>query len=189
VVAAAGGWFLLGKTPLLVVENRLVEPIRVTVGAVSFEVPAGGRVEQKVKDSGPLVAQWYLVRPVGPGGQPLGVELQGSLTDPKPEGTVIRAVDAGGTQQPVFAPLITNATDGPVAITVNVGTVNAQRCDCRVNPGATRAHIGYYPLFLNSAVEAATPTGAVATFKNLGKEVDRRTGAVGLRFEKKDFVP
>ncbi len=180
---------MMGRAPLLVVENRLVEPIRVTVGAVSFDVPAGGRAEQKVKGGGPLVAQWYLVRPLGPGGQPLGVEVQGSFTEAKPAGTIEHAVDAGDTQQPVFALLITTATDGPVGLTINAGTVNAQRCDCRVNPGATRARIGYYPLYLNSAVEAANPAGARATFKNLGEEVDRRTGSVGLRFEAKDFTP
>ncbi len=189
VAAAAGAWMFAGRSPVLVVENLLVEPIRVTVGAVTFEVPAGGRTSQKVKGKGPLVAQWYLVRPIGPGGKPLGIELQGSINEPAPSGELVRAVDAGNTTQPVFAPLISNATDGPVIITVNAGTVNAQPCNCSVNPGATRARIGYYPLFLNSAVAATAANGTTATFKNLGEEVDRRTGSVGLRFESKDFRP
>ncbi len=185
--ALAATWLLYGRAPLLIVENRLVEPIRVTVGAAIFEVPAGGRAEQRVRRRGPLVAQWYLVRPTGPGGAPLGIELQGSLTEPKPSGRILRTVDAGSTADPVFAPLITNATDGPVSIIINAGTVNAQPCNCRVNPGASRARIGYYPLYLNSAVQAATAAGGTATFKQLGVEVDRQTGAVGLRFEQKDF--
>jgi hypothetical protein len=180
---------ILGRTPVLIVENHLMEPIKVTVGAVTFEVPAGGSAEQKMKGKGTMVAQWYLVRPIGPGGKPLGVEVQGSMTDPAPSGEVRRTVDAGSTEQPVFAPLITNSSDGPVLITVNAGTVNAQRCECSVRPGTTRARIGYYPLFLNSAVEATAPSGATAIFKNLGNEVDRGTGSVGLRFEQKDFRP
>lgn len=187
--AAVAAWFLVQRAPLLVVENRLVEPIRVAVGAVTFEVPAGGRAAQKAKGKGPLVAQWYLVRPLGPGGQPLGIELQGSISVAAPGGEVVAEVDAESAQEPVFAPLITNTTDGPISITVNAGTVNAQRCDCRVNPGATRARLGYYPLFLNSAVEATSASGITATFKDLGKEVDRPTGTIGLRFEAKDFRP
>ena len=190
LLLAAGGvgaWLLLGRAPVLVVENRLVEPIKVTVGAVTFEVPAGARVRQEVKAKGPMVAQWYLVRPIGPGGKPLGIELQGSMTDAAPSGELLRAVDAGSTALPVFAPLISNSTAGPLLITVNAGTVNAQRCECSVIPGTTRARIGYYPLFLNSAVEATAANGTTATFKNLGGEVDRATGAVGLRFEQKDF--
>ncbi len=187
--AAAGGWMFVNRAPLLIVENRLVEPIKVTVGAVTFEVPAAGRAQQKLKGKGPMVAQWYLVRPIGPDGKPLGVEVQGSINEPAPSGELTRAVDAGNTDQPVFAPLISNATDGPVVVTVNAGTVNAQSCHCSVSPGANRARIGYYPLYLNSAVAATAANGTSATFKNLGPEVDRQTGSVGLRFEPKDFRP
>jgi hypothetical protein len=96
-------------------------------------------------------------------------------------------VDASSGDHPAFAPLVTNMTPDLLAITVNAGTVNAQTCDCRISAGATRAKIGYYPLFLNSSVQAAVPGGAVATFRDLGSQVDRRSGTVGLRFEPKDF--
>jgi serine/threonine protein kinase len=187
LAAATGAWLLLGKSPVLVVDNRLVEPIRVVLGAESYEVPPGGSAEHALRARGPLVAQWYLVRPTGPGGQPLGVELQGSISEPHPEGTITVEVGASSADRPVFAPLITNATDQLLAITVNAGTVNPVSCECRVNPGATRARIGYYPLFLNSTVQATVPEGGVATFRDLGPQVDRTTGTVGLRFEAKDF--
>jgi serine/threonine protein kinase len=187
LAAAAAAWLLIGKSPVLVVENRLVEPIKVVLGAESFEVPAGGSGERKVKGKGPLVAQWYLIRPVGPNGQPLGIELQGSMSDPDPKGTITVEVGASSADTPVFAPLVTNATDQLLAITINAGTVNAVSCDCRVNPGSTRARIGYYPLFLNSSVQATAPAGEVATFRDLGPQVDRSTGTIGLRFEAKDF--
>jgi hypothetical protein len=104
-------------------------------------------------------------------------------------GRLIGEVDASGGDRPVFAPLITNTTDAPLAITVNAGTVSAVECECNVLPGSTRTRIGYYPLYLNSTVQATDPTGVTATFQNLGQEADRRSGTVGLRFEPKDFRP
>jgi hypothetical protein len=187
LAGGAAAWLLLGKSPVLIVENKLVEPIRVVLGADTYEVPAGGSAEHKVKGKGPLVAQWYLVRPTGPGGQPLGIELQGRISEPDPKGTITVEVGASSADTPVFAPLVTNATDQLLGIIVNAGTVNAAPCDCRVNPGSTRARIGYYPLFLNSTVQATTSGGGVATFRDLGPQVDRTTGTVGLRFEAKDF--
>jgi hypothetical protein len=187
-VAAAGGvWLLAGRRPVLIVENRLIEPIRVALAAETFEVPAGGSAERRLKGKGPAVAQWYLVRPTGPAGQPMGVELQGSLTDLEGRGRMVRRVDASSGDRPVFAPLVTNGTPDPLAITVNAGTINALACDCRVNPGANRARIGYYPLFLNSSVEARVSGGGAATFREIASHVDRTSGSVGLRFEPRDF--
>lgn len=187
LAAAVGAWLLLGKPPVLVVQNRLVEPIKVVLGVETFQVPPGGSSERKLKGKGPLVAQWFLVRPIGPNNQPLGVELQGSLSDSAPAGQLTFEVGASSGDKPVFSPLISNTTDQPLEITVNAGTVTATPCQCRVNPGATHARIGYYPLFLNSSVQASTPSGATATFRDLGPQVDRTAGTVGLRFEAKDF--
>jgi hypothetical protein len=187
LAVVVAGWLLFGKRPVLIVENRLVEPIKVVLGAETFEVPPGGKARRPVKGRGPLVAQWYLVRPAGPSGQPLGAELQGSISDPSPKGRLTFEVDGSSGDKPVFAPLITNGTDQQLTITVNAGTTNAIVCDCRVNPGATRARIGYYPLYLNSSVQAAVPRGATAAFRDLGQQVDRTTGTIGLRFEPKDF--
>jgi len=191
LAALIGGaaWFLGTRRPVLLVRNHLVEPVRVVLGAESFEVPAGGEARRKLRRAGPLVAQWYLVRPNGPGGVPLGVELQGSIADSTPRGTVLADVTAMGGDRPVFAPLVTNATEQALAVTVNAGTTTAQPCACAVRPGAVRAHIGYYPLYLNSTVQADMSGAGAATFRQLGPEVDRATGTVGLRFEAKDFHP
>lgn len=182
-----GTWYLLGQRATLVVENRLLEPIRVTVGSETHEVASGATLDIAVKAGRPLVAQWYLVRPTGAAGQPLGMELQGSVSRPDPTGRLLYAVDAGDTEKPVFAPLVTNSSSQPLTLMVNAGTVNAQGCNCTIPPGANRAHVGYYPLYLNSAVEASSPSGQTARFRDLGPEVDRSSGAVGLRFEAKDF--
>ena len=186
-LAAAGGWFLFGTPPVLVVENHLVEPIRLVVEGKTIEVAPEGQTEAPVKRGGPLVAHWYVVRPTGPGNVPLGVEVQGSITEQSPGGRMQHVVDAGSSDSAVFAPLITNATNEPLGVIVNAGLVNAMPCNCRVNPGAVRARIGYYPLFKNSTVQASSPVGTVATFRDLGESVDRVAGTVGLRFEGKDF--
>lgn len=177
--------FLVMRRPVLVVENRLVEPIRLVVGNDTREVAPGGSLETKVRRKGPLVVQWYLVRPSGPSG-PLGVEVQGSLTVERPRGRIERTITAASASEPIFAPLISNAADQPLAITVNRGSARAMTCDCRVNPGATRARIGYYPLYRNSSV-SATLAGVDATFQDLGDKVNAEDGTLGLRFAAENF--
>ncbi len=178
--AGIATYLFLFQPALLTVENRLVEPIRLVLGNETVEIAAGAAVEKKVSRSGPLVAQWYLVRPEGPSG-PLGVELQGSISIAEPRGKLRHTVDARSGQRPVFAPLITNETDGLLGITVNPGTAAARRCDCALRPGTVRGHIGYYELFQNSAVVGTLP-GRAATFRDLGDKVDLVSGVVGLKF-------
>jgi hypothetical protein len=60
-------------------------------------------------------------------------------------------------------------------------------CGCAVRPGARRVFVGYYRLYQNSTVRARDSTGRTATFRDLGPQVTSRDGAVGLRFETKDF--
>jgi hypothetical protein len=134
------------------------------------------------------VAQWYLVQPVGADGQPMGMLLQGTIAIEHPSGRMERPVDMWASGKPVFAPLITNVSDRPVMVRVNAGLIGAQDCNCQVPPGSTRVHIGYYPLFGNSSVEVTSADGKRASFKDLGPQIsDKVAGAVGLRFEAKDF--
>jgi len=193
VLAAFGAAavLLLGRLvfapPVVIVENQLVEPIRVVVSGVTEEVAPGAILRRRVSRNQQLVVQWFLVRPQSPEGRPLGSDLQGTVVVDRPSGKVQRAIDSRSAGAAFFAPLITNAADRPIGILVNAGLQGAADCGCRVPPGTTRAHIGYYPLFLNSAVRASTTEGQSATFKDLGPQVDRVTGSVGLRFETKDF--
>jgi hypothetical protein len=176
----------LGR-PTLVVENRLVDPIRLAIENQTLEVAAGGRLQRKVPRGQQLVLHWYLVRPTAADGQPLGNDMQGTVVVERPRGRLLQVIDARATGTPFFTPLISNASSGPLGIRVNVGSAAAVDCGCSVPSGSTRAHLGYYPLFLNSAVQATSANGKTATFRDLGPQVDRAAGTVGLKFQDKDF--
>jgi serine/threonine protein kinase len=188
VLLAGAGALVLNRTrPVLQVENHLLEPVSLVVDGVTRQIPSGEAIEVPLRRGRPLVAQWYLVRPVSSAGNPMGVALQGTFTEPRARGRLARVVDAGAGASPVFAPLVSNATTSALGIVVNAGLAGAVDCFCPIPPGATHAHIGYWPLFANSTVQAYTAAGTRAAFKDLGSEVDRGTGTVGLRFEDKDF--
>jgi hypothetical protein len=189
VLGVAGlGVFRWVTRPILTIENRLVDPVRVTWNSASWDLKPGEHRQFVLPRRRALVAQWFLVQPVGPDGQPMGSLLQGTIAIEHPSGRMERFVDMWAGGKPVFAPLITNVSDRPVMVRVNAGLIGAQDCNCQVPPGSTRVHIGYYPLFGNSSVEVTSPDGKRASFKDLGPQVaDKVAGAVGLRFEAKDF--
>jgi serine/threonine protein kinase len=189
VIGVVGlGVFRWVTRPILTIENRLVDPVRITWNSSSWDLNPGERREFALPRRRGLVAQWYLVQPVGPDGQPMGMLLQGTIAIEHPSGRMERPVDMWASGKPVFAPLITNVSDRPVMVRVNAGLIGAQDCNCQVPPGSTRVHIGYYPLFGNSSVEVTSADGKRASFKDLGPQIsDKVAGAVGLRFEAKDF--
>jgi hypothetical protein len=181
VAAVAGFWF---TRPVLVFENHLAAPVRVTAAARERVVQPGGRVRAPLRRGRPFVAAWTLVRPVGPTGVPEGVEVSGSVNLPRPRGRHVVEAHAGVGDTDFFAPLITNNTGRPLTVIVNAGLQSAMPCNCTVPAGAVRQMIGYYPLYRNSTVRVAAPGGRSATFsEELVAEVDRRSGIVSLRFE------
>jgi hypothetical protein len=97
-----------------------------------------------------------------------------------------REISARAGDEAYFAPLITNATDQPLVVTVNAGLQGSEIC-CTVPAGVTRAHIGYYPLYQNSTVRVEDPQGRWAQFADLGPNADASSGVVGLRFENGDL--
>jgi hypothetical protein len=186
VVAAGGGvafWFL--TAPRLEFENRLIRPVKVTVAGRDRLVEAGARTTiRRPRGRGSPLA-WSMVRDTNQRGEPLGLELSGTVNLDRRRARV--AADAGAAEGAWFAPLITNNTGRPLTVIVNAGLRDAMSCGCQVPPGATRQAVGYYPLFQNSTVRVRDPDGRSATFTSLGGEVDRRSGVVRLKFEAADL--
>jgi hypothetical protein len=185
LAATTAVYLLVGRTRLRFT-NRLAAPVRLAIGERVDTVPRGVTVEVDVPRAGTSVAQWELIRPLSADDRPMGEEIRGA--------TVLRGggalADSAWVRQgeaDYFAPLITNASKDLLRVTVNVGLQGALDCGCAVRPGATRVFVGYYRLYQNSTVSARAPSGAEATFRDLGPQVTRPDGTVGLRFEEKDL--
>jgi hypothetical protein len=181
------GWYFLSRASL-VFTNELAAPIWVAVGQNQpVSLPPGATQSLPLSRSGSTVVQWNLARPLSADERPMGEELRGSLVIREPRGSIRQRAAVRSLGGEFFAPLITNATDSLLRITVNAGLEGAVDCGCAVRPGARRVFIGYYRLYQNSTVRARDPAGRTATFRDLGPQVTSRNGTVGLRFDSKDF--
>lgn len=186
LVAAAAAFVLITRSRLRF-SNRLAAPVRLVFGGQpAVTVAPGETVELAVPRGGASVAEWELVRPLSADNKAMGEEIRGAIV-PRGRGTVADSAWVRQGDADYFAPLITNASDSLLRVTVNVGLEGARDCECAVRPGATRVFLGYYRLYGNSTVQARTRSGARATFRDLGPQVKSRDGTVGLRFENKNL--
>src|SRR5712664_959512 len=180
-VLALGAGAMFFRQPQLVFENRLTDMVAVQVGGEERRILPGGSFNLKLGRARRLDLAWQLV-------SRLGVSFGDTIAIGQPRGTVRVVATARPTHGAYFAPLITNETGRPLAITVNAGLAGSMRCGCTVPPGAVRMAIGYYSLFENSTVRAeADGGGRSATFKDLGRQVDATHGIVGLLFRAEDL--
>jgi serine/threonine protein kinase len=186
VGGAIGGGYVALARPVLEFENRLVEQVRLSAGGQEWVVEPGGTLRVKLARGGQSPGRWELVRPATAAG-PMGVEMLGTVSLTSRRGTIRAAARARGDTSAYFAPLVTNATDQPLRVIVNFGLRGARPCGCIVPPGATRFHIGYYPLYGNSTVRVEDSQGRWAMFTDLGSQVEPEAGTVGLRFETRDL--
>jgi hypothetical protein len=184
LAASAAAYLFLGGRQLRFT-NRLAAPVSLAVAGRVDTIPAGATVTLAV-GGGTSVAEWALIRPLSADDRPMGEEIRGAVVL-RGRGSVADSAWVRQGDADYFAPLITNASDSLLLITVNAGLQGALDCGCAVRPGATRVFIGYYRLYGNTTVRARTPAGAEATFRDLGPQVTRRDGTVGLRFEQKDL--
>jgi hypothetical protein len=178
VAAAAAAYLLLGRTRLRF-SNTLAAPVRLVMD---------GRAARTVAPGETVVAEWELVRPLSADDEPMGEEIRGAIVL-RGRGTLADSARVRQGDADYFAPLVTNASGGLLRITVNAGLLGARDCECAVRPGTNRVFLGYYRLYGNSTVRARSPSGAEATFRDLGARVTSRDGTVGLRFEDKDLRP
>ncbi len=188
VVGAVVGYLVLTR-PVLIFQNHLLEPVRIMAGARERVVEPAGMLRVPLRRRMTVAAEWRMLRPTSPQGAAMGVELRGTLALERPSGRVERAAEARGADGAYFAPLITNNAGTPITVTVNAGLAGALSCNCTIPPGTARARIGYYPLYLNSTVQARDPRGRTATFTSLGAQVDTTSGVVSLRFGPTDLKP
>ena len=187
LVVALGGWYFLTR-PVLVFTNELAGSVRLAADQQAPLTLAPGQTVRLVTPRGrAMVALWELVRPLSADGQPMGSEVRGSVVARGPSGTVRRSALARGTDSDYFAPVITNASEDLLRVTVNAGLEGSLDCGCAVRPGARGVFIGYYPLFQNSTVRARSSDGRSAIFRDLGPSVTTADGALGLRFDAGDL--
>jgi len=186
ILGALAAWYFTGRRRLEF-SNELAAPIWLAVGQRPPVTLAPGTVQTLDLPGGSVVVQWNLARPLSANQRPMGEELRGSAVLRDQRGTVRRRATVRESGTAYFAPLITNATDSLLRITVNAGLEGAVDCGCAVRPGATRVFVGYYRLYQNSTVRARDSGGRSATFRDLGPRVTDADGTVGLRFEANDF--
>jgi hypothetical protein len=188
VAAAAAAYLLLGRTRLRF-SNTLAAPVRLVMdGRPARTVAPGETVVLAAPGGGMSVAEWELVRPLSADDNPMGEEIRGAIVL-RGRGTLADSAWVRQGDADYFAPLVTNVSGGLLRITVNAGLLGARDCECAVRPGTNRVFLGYYRLYGNSTVRARSPSGAEATFRDLGARVTSRDGTVGLRFEDKDLRP
>jgi hypothetical protein len=186
VAAAAAAYLLLGRTRLRFT-NRLAAPVRLALDGRVDTLAPGETAELAAPRDGTTVAEWELVRPLSADDAPMGEAISGAVVV-RGRGTVMDSAWVRQGEADYFAPLITNASGSLLRVTVNAGLQGALDCGCAIRPGASRVFIGYYRLYANSTVRAHAPAGE-ATFRDLGPQVTRRDGTVGLRFETRDLRP
>jgi hypothetical protein len=179
--------YFLATRPVLVFQNRLLEPVRIMAGPRERIVEPSATLRVPLPRRMTLAAEWRMLRPTSPRGEAMGVELRGTIAIERPGGRVERAAAARGPDGAYFAPLISNTTGEPITITVNAGLAGALSCNCVIPSGTTRVRIGYYPLYLNSTVRAEDGKGHSAMFSDLGAQVDSISGVVSLRFGPTDL--
>ena len=185
LAAVVAAYLFVGRTRLRFT-NRLAAPVRLAIDGKVDTVPRWATVDLEVPRGGTSVAEWELIRPLSADEKPMGEEIRGALVL-RGGGMVAESAWVRQGEADYFAPLITNASDSLLRVTVNAGLQGALDCGCAVRSGADRVFIGYYRLYQNTTVQGRSPSGAEAVFRDLGPQVTRRDGTVGLRFEQKDL--
>jgi len=93
ILAGAGvvAAYIMLTRPVLIFENRLLEPVRIVAGQRERVVEPGTALRVPLRRRMSAVAEWRMLRPTSPRGEAMGVEVRGSLALDNPRGRVRRA--------------------------------------------------------------------------------------------------
>jgi hypothetical protein len=192
VVAAVGAGLLLARGPsappaaaALVVHNRLVEPIVVTVEDSGLTVAPERDVRIPVRNGEPVEAHWAMVRPSHEG-QVLGRGVEGAIIADRVDGERRERVDASAGGVVRFAPVVINRTLRRLTVTV-VDEDDSVDCRCSLAPGDS-LRLGYYALGGRSLVRVMDSEGRSARYPAMLARRDSVSGVMRIPVENADLA-
>ena len=170
----------------LVVDNRLAEPIALSVDDTSLTILPGDRGRVPLSAQERLEASWAMVQPTA-GDRVLGERVEGAIVAEPVTGEIHRVVDAEAGGQARFAPVVVNETGRPLAVAV-VGAGDSLDCECRISTGDS-IRLGYYRYSDSTALRVTDSRGWSARLIELGDRRDPVSGEVVVRVSRADLRP
>jgi hypothetical protein len=167
------------RDPSLVVYNRLIEPIALTLDDTGFTVPAGDSLRLPLQARRALEAHWALVRPATDDGGILGGELEGSIVRNDVRGEVREIVAAAANGRRWFSPLVLNGTRRRLTVAVIAGHDTID-CGCSI-PSGDSLRLGYYLLQPGSGIRVHDARPAAGLLAVTAAGVDSASGAAVFR--------
>ena len=169
----------------LVVENRLTEPIAMSVDDTNLTILPGdtGRLPVASDD---VEATWAMVQP-STGERLLGGAVEGAIVAERVDGELFRAVDAQSGGEARFTPTVVNEAGRVLRVAVVTGEDSVD-CDCQI-PSGDSLRLGYYREPGRSAVRVTDRRGWSARFTGFASRRDPQSGAVVLRVTRADLKP
>lgn len=170
---------------MLIAENRLLEPVSISVGDQALVLEPGDQTRLSVPAGRLLEAHWALVRPSARDGRALGEPFEGTFTAEHPMGelhAVIAANDAGRQR---VVPFIVNTTPHAVRVSV-VGPSDSAECGCFVPAGDSLA-LGYYAAAPEMAVRVTDVLGRTGRIEGFVASAQPETGRVRVQIDAADL--
>ena len=170
----------------LVVENRLAEPIALSVDDTSLTIRPGAQGRLRLPNQGRLEASWAMVQPIE-GDRMLGERVEGAIVAEQVQGEIRRVIDAESDGQVRFAPMVVNQAGRPLRVAV-VGPTDSVDCDCRVATGDS-LRLGYYRYTDGTGLRVTDSRGWSVRLTDLDDRRDPVSGAVVVRVSRADLRP
>jgi len=171
---------------VLVVENRLTEPIALTVEDRGLMIAPGDSARLPLPAHEALEAHWAMVQP-STGDQVLGGAVEGAIVAERVAGELRRVVDAEAGGESRIAPTVVNRAGRPLRIAV-MADDDSLDCHCRISNGDS-LRLGYYRYTDNTALRVTDPAGWSARFTDFAARRDSASGAVVVQVERADLRP